>query len=287
MAATLKEAFYISYLKMSGFVLLVIFLYLFASALGGIAFGLYYFIIYAIRGTILDPQIMQDLVLQNLALVSVAGAVLALGFLWLLFLIRRESLVKYTLIKRTTAPSLGAALFMGTGIYLALYGFLVISNLYRYFPDHQEIMNHLVMGSSFPLVLISVGLVIPLIEEVAYRGIIFNRLRESLPVGPALIIQALIFGAVHLNVLQSSYAFLGGIFLGLAYLWSGSLWVPVLVHAGWNTTSVIMARKIQMEPSETNMAACLLIGAVLLAVTMFYLKKNRHQQDNKPFTTTF
>ena len=83
----------------------------------------------------------------------------------------------------------------------------------------------------------------PVAEEVLFRGVVFRLLRERFALCAALLTSALLFALIHLPywwlsgaaapaglVLRLGSIFAYGIFFGLLYHWSGSLYAPVLCH---------------------------------------------------------
>lgn len=78
-------------------------------------------------------------------------------------------------------------------------------------------------------------------EEALFRGYLQQRLRQWLGAYPALIITALAFGAAHLagGMLLVGFATLAGLIYGLAWMWSGRLWVPILFHFGLNVIHLL------------------------------------------------
>jgi len=79
-------------------------------------------------------------------------------------------------------------------------------------------------------------------EEILLRGIFFRLIEEKLGSYIALLISALIFGALHLaNPNSSMIAALGiaiqaGLLLGASYIYSKNLWFPIAIHFAWNFT---------------------------------------------------
>ncbi len=77
-------------------------------------------------------------------------------------------------------------------------------------------------------------LVAPVTEEALVRGVIYSRLRAAFPRPWAAVCSAVVFGALHGELL---WAVLAGLF-GLLLVWarerSGSLWPCVLLHMGYN-----------------------------------------------------
>lgn len=83
-------------------------------------------------------------------------------------------------------------------------------------------------------------LVVPVLEELIFRGIIFRIVEEMFGTTVGLVVSALLFGAAHLlnenaTLLASvCVAIELGALLGAAYAVTRSLWFPIGVHAGWN-----------------------------------------------------
>lgn len=127
------------------------------------------------------------------------------------------------------------AVFADFAITYFISGF----NIIQYFPDYQVIMNGL--GSS-PIILqiVAVGIVAPVAEEFLMRGVVLNRLLGYVRVLPALLIQAALFGILHMNLLQGLYAGVLGLLLGYVYIKYGSLLMTIVFHITLNTLSVLL-----------------------------------------------
>jgi membrane protease YdiL (CAAX protease family) len=93
-----------------------------------------------------------------------------------------------------------------------------------------------------------VGLVVlfcvALQEEVLYRGYVFLNLAQF---NPLIIVASstLVFVAIHfltnrVSVHQILSWLLSGLVLGAAYLISGSIWVPILIHFAIDATNVLI-----------------------------------------------
>jgi membrane protease YdiL (CAAX protease family) len=110
------------------------------------------------------------------------------------------------------------------------------------------------------------GLLVPFLEEIIFRGVVFDRLRKTTKLPVALVLQALIFGISHLNVLQGTYTFVFGIAVGLIYLWSGSIWAAVAVHIAYNLTSVIFS--YLLGDAEVRVSGLVVIALVGIAIAV-------------------
>lgn len=85
-------------------------------------------------------------------------------------------------------------------------------------PDWLEAYNTLMdtagySDASLFLIIYSVILA-PILEETLFRGLVFRYARYALPFWLANVWQALLFGVMHMNMLQGVYAFVMGLVLG-------------------------------------------------------------------------
>jgi len=77
-------------------------------------------------------------------------------------------------------------------------------------------------------------------EEVIFRGIFFRIVDEKWGTAAALAVSALLFGFFHIAnpgaTVWSSVAIAieAGLLLGAAYKFSGTIWLPIGIHWGWN-----------------------------------------------------
>ena len=76
-------------------------------------------------------------------------------------------------------------------------------------------------------------------EELAFRGYILNNLMKSMDKRVALLVSSVAFSLLHLlNPDHSWFSFinitLAGILLGISYIYTQSLWLPIALHFSWN-----------------------------------------------------
>ena len=89
-----------------------------------------------------------------------------------------------------------------------------------------------------------------LCEEVAFRGFFQPMLRSRFGKHAGVALAAALFAVMHLDPWHLLALFAIGLFLGYLYVWTGSLWVPVLAHFMNNATSVLL---IYLAP-ETSLS---------------------------------
>ncbi len=88
--------------------------------------------------------------------------------------------------------------------------------------------------------LLTVGALVPIVEEVLFRGILYRWLRERWGVPGAAVVSALCFSVLHgIPWLIPAIAVLG-ILLAIIYENGGSVWPSVLAHGLYNSISVTL-----------------------------------------------
>jgi len=99
-----------------------------------------------------------------------------------------------------------------------------------------------------PLLLLAASLLfmllVGLMEELLFRGYIFQTLLRGIGPLMTLLITSLLFVLFHIDnpnwtLLSLTNIFLFGVLFGLLYLRSGSLWLPIGLHTAWNFTQVL------------------------------------------------
>lgn len=86
---------------------------------------------------------------------------------------------------------------------------------------------------------VAIGVGPALAEELFCRGFLGRGLVGRFGAWWGVILTSLFFGIMHVEPRQAIYATLIGVMLHAAYLWTRSLWVPILLHFLNNTISVI------------------------------------------------
>ncbi len=75
-----------------------------------------------------------------------------------------------------------------------------------------------------------------IVEEIAYRGIIFQRLGNG---KKAIIISAILFSLGHMNFNQMSYALFVGILFAIIYSITGNLSIGIIIHCLFNAYTIM------------------------------------------------
>jgi membrane protease YdiL (CAAX protease family) len=142
-----------------------------------------------------------------------------------------EGLPVTDLRARDAAPGLSRGIVLGIALFSALMGILWVAGVY--YPSGFGRWT----GLAWALV---VAIASASFEEVVFRGFLYRLIAALGGNWVALGVTAGLFGIAHLGnphatwVSSLAIAIEAGILLGAAYAASGTLWLPIGIHAGWN-----------------------------------------------------
>lgn len=78
----------------------------------------------------------------------------------------------------------------------------------------------------------------PFFEEILFRGVVMTALAKRIGAGAAIVITSLFFALMHGHVPSVVPLFILSVGLSMAYLFTGSLLVPMCMHSLFNLVSV-------------------------------------------------
>lgn len=136
------------------------------------------------------------------------------------------------LAMKRTWSDIGLGLLLGVCYFAVVVGLMALAGCYRITEAHFALVP--LLGAFLQFFYVAV------FEEIAFRGVLFRLIDDRWNTTVALIVSALLFGALHLPnpgaTLWSSFAIAveAGLLLGAAYKWSGTLWLPIGIHWAWN-----------------------------------------------------
>ncbi|QYY37360.1 CPBP family intramembrane glutamic endopeptidase [Ruficoccus sp. ZRK36] len=90
------------------------------------------------------------------------------------------------------------------------------------------------------LVVLMAGIIAPVVEELIFRGALYRFLKGRLHPLVALTLSSLVFALMHFNLLQFVPLFLLAMLLGRSYERSGSILVPIALHACFNLNTLLV-----------------------------------------------
>lgn len=156
------------------------------------------------------------------------------------------------------------------------------------------------LGTTHRLLLVlNIIVFAPAVEEFVFRGMLLRRWLAKRGLWTGLLGSAAVFALLHPPIWIGSFVF--GVIAGILYLWSGSLLVPILVHAINNAfvTLTVMAQESFPRvgrPTQTltefrsewaaPLTMLLIIGASIVAVAWPLVRQVRDRMMRAAMTST-
>jgi membrane protease YdiL (CAAX protease family) len=119
---------------------------------------------------------------------------------------------------------------------------LLLRSLGLEVPDVQQALQDLVTGPAAPIAIVAIVCLAPIGEELLFRGMLFQALRQRFGFWPAALASGLVFGVIHGEPLVIFITAVFGVYLAWVFHHRGTLLVPIIVHALFNTLSVLLIR---------------------------------------------
>ena len=173
------------------------------------------------------------------------------------FVARREAVAPSGV---SFAKSLATLLMIGVSAQFFVGGLLGVVELL--FPEamaeYSELMEDSSVGVFAVISALSIAVLAPINEEIACRGVMFEYAMRAMSPGwnaadgaryravsarafwIANTLQALAFGALHMNLIQGSYAFALGVLEGWVFWRTGKLRYPIILHFALNISSYLV-----------------------------------------------
>lgn len=178
----------------------------------------------------------------NLVIAPV-GAILALVWAWLAKLplseigLRRPRSWTITIISGLAGGILFKLLMKA--LVMPLLGAPAVNAHFHFIAGDRTQMISMILAS---IIVAGFG------EEIVYRGFLFERLwrafgRSTAATGAILIVTALFFGSIHIpeqGFPGAEQAFITGLTFGAIYVATRSLWLPIVMHAAFDITAVLL-----------------------------------------------
>lgn len=174
------------------------------------------------------------------------------------------------------------ALIAGAAACLIVNNLMMYSRLTELLADTYSETAAILFQGRFWIELAVLGVIVPIAEELIFRGLIFKRLRWMTGIKAAIILSAVYFGAFHGNLLQGIYAGIMGLLFAFGAERFHSVLGSIALHCGANLISVFFT---EYEPAQviyekeslfllvTGIAMAVFIGAFYLIMTYVYPRK--------------
>ena len=166
-------------------------------------------------------------------------------------------------------------IILAISVCIAANNFILLSGMTSRDAAYLETAE-IIYKSSMIVQFLGLGVIVPVMEEMVYRGLLYRRMREYLPMTFSLIGSALLFGIYHGNSVQLIYAAVIGVFLAYVFEIFRTVKVSVLFHIVANLTSVLCTWMGVFDWIFNNIfnVAVLTVAMCMVSAGMMMILKN-------------
>ncbi len=252
---------------------------IFKSILFSIMYTAIYFILQVVVQLVILFAWGYNFAMENLTLTVIVSSIISFLIYWGIVKLRKQKLSSACSFKKFDYRQIPVLMVLGFSLQYLFQGLILIFGLDKLFPEHEELIRLIFEGGSPLMIILSVMILAPFIEEVIFRGLIINELKGKMPFVLVIIIQALIFGVIHGNWLQIIYASILGILLGLITTWCRSVWPAIILHISMNGTPFLSellwdSKQIEQFVSDYKIPVTITCGVIVIAIMYFIYRKN-------------
>ncbi len=222
----------------------------------------------------------QTMVFGNMGIVLLINVLLALGIYLIVMKIRKHRFTEEVSLKKISFKMILLSVMASVGsIGLLNFGLELI-------PLPEELVEGFVSGNSqlmsIPLwqSVVCTAILVPIMEEIVFRGFVFSRLDKAMPTVLAVIITSVLFGAIHGSILWAAWAAAVGVVLNIVRIKSGSLIPAIILHVCNNTSSLILS-EVGSEGLDKYAPFITVAGLVILTTAIILISKERKREEAK------
>ncbi|MDO5733632.1 MAG: type II CAAX endopeptidase family protein [Eubacteriales bacterium] len=197
------------------------------------------------------------------------------------YLIRRAKKLPRTLMRERISLDkfLSSISMISLSLFLTQLWVILLATLAPHIPyiqaqlEYHEQLIELIMPEQGSLILMffAVVILVPIAEELLFRGVMMGEFLIAMKAGWAIVLSALLFALFHGNFVQSSYVVFPGIMLGLGYYLSRNLLVPISMHMFYNFFGGFLPILLDVEKNQQGAVTYVLITYGIFILSGIYL----------------
>lgn len=234
----------------------------------------------ALSGSLNTEDVLNS-VYKYMDVISIVSAILFVCVLLIIFAVRKKNTAKeISLVKCSSFGLIAAAFVLGFALnFVSSIGTSFIPFSESVIKKYEETYSYLGMGN--PVIeFIDIAIIAPIAEEIAFRGLCYGRMRKVMPMWLAALVSAVVFGIAHGNLISFTFTVVLGYIMAVLLEKTGSLYVTIAIHIGFNATSYLVDYLTDKYNSVWIYLSFFIISFVISAVILYaMLTVARHKKD--------
>ncbi|AYE35235.1 CPBP family intramembrane glutamic endopeptidase [Clostridium septicum] len=232
-----------------------------------------------------SPDNITNLIAPFMNYILMASSIVTMLTLWIIFKCRKLNLKEEILLKKTKSCNIIGAIILGFFAWIfnsSWVGFLqTLDQFKEAFNVMDQMLSGVGSGNIFVAILV-VGIIAPIAEEFIFRGVIYRALKKNMSIVSTIIIQAILFGIFHGNLIQGMYTIPLALVLGYVTYRTNSLLPAIMIHIVNNTAATVMPMFLTGVDITMPLVIILFILGLLGVILplRFIIKKNPKKIDS-------
>lgn len=231
----------------------------------------------SLEASVSDMESMVNFIVGATSWILLFSSIITILALILIYKIKKRKVKEELLINGTKTINYLSAFLLGALCWFFNSAILTLVSsaglLEDQFSKTDNILAPLLEGSLL-IAFITVGIIAPIAEEFLFRGVVFDTLKKRFSPAWTIVIQGVLFGIFHLNLVQGSYATLLGIVFGYVTYKTKSLWPAIIIHIVNNSMSFIITIIFgDYNLSTTGFIIQAIVAVIGIAFTLFLVSR--------------
>lgn len=210
----------------------------------------------------------------------IISAIISFFIYWGITSLRKQKIFEICNFKKVKLQYLIVALIMGISINIIneyLLTQMIKIEIFKEAFQRFMFLAEMMRNTNIIISILGIGIIGPVIEEIIFRGLLFDELKKVMPVSLVIIIQGVAFGIYHFNIIQFIYATLIGLLLGVVYALTKNIWPMIIIHIVNNICALFIPENHKII---SPIFVILFIILTILCLIYFYKKRETRMPEN-------
>ncbi|WP_406544522.1 type II CAAX prenyl endopeptidase Rce1 family protein [Pseudobutyrivibrio sp.] len=152
-----------------------------------------------------------------------------------------------------------------------------------WYTEYMQLLENAGIGESMSLLMgLYAVLLGPICEELLFRGVTLTAALKTFPVPVAIVLQAVLFGAYHRNMLQGCYTFVFGLAVGYIMYLYDDIVIAIIIHIVYNILGTYLSRFLPTGGNTVISYFSWLLGSLIVGYfAVILLKRGSAKVNNQ------
>jgi membrane protease YdiL (CAAX protease family) len=146
----------------------------------------------------------------------------------------------------------------------------------------KSLSPHMLLSTGSFWLRFAIGVaLVPVIEEIVFRGTVYAGLKEGLGGTWALAAQAALYALFAWDPALMPFGFALGLILALAYSWFNTLWMPIAMHVAASVFAFLAPEYAKRDLPQAATYIQLVYGLALMAICAAAMLASKQKKRGK------